>query len=356
MNSQIVFDIPSVARAAEEIVRIAQSLGRVDLEGAGLAWRAVASMAEGDVARSIAETFRGVELGGIHEGQLVAFSHLPLALYWAGRYEEALDASARVLEVSRRVGDVTATTLTLPHRALAFACLGRYDEALATFHEGREHGSRHGQHGFVARVLSMSGGTYLALFDYEKAGELAEEACAMGRAASFVPPVISSSLDLALIATRRGDLARARAAVEEVAKPAETAGAWHGWVWRMRLDDLRAEIALRAGEHQLAIEAATRGLERATKSGRPRYRVWSRCIRGAALAALGRDAADDFDAALADARAVGEPALILHAMLASLAVRADDALSAEARELVQRIAASHPEETTRARLLERAGI
>jgi tetratricopeptide (TPR) repeat protein len=246
--------------------------------------------------------------------------------------------------------------MTLPHRGLALACLGRYEEALATFREGRAFGERHGNRPLVGRVLSMWAGTYLSLFDYEQAEVLAEEARGLGRTGSFMPPVISSSLDLAIIALRRGDLAKARAGLEEITKPAEAAGAWHGWVWRMRLDELRAEIALRAGEHEAAIDAATRGLERATKSGRPRYGVVSRCLRGAALAALGRNAREDLDTAIIDARRLGERLVILQAMRASLAVRPDDALLRDARELVRTIAASHPDETTRGRFLERGGV
>jgi serine/threonine protein kinase/tetratricopeptide (TPR) repeat protein len=356
VTSQFLFDIPQVGRDAEEVVRLAGSLGRIDLEAAGLAWRAVARVAEGDVAQSIRDFERSIEVGGIGEAQLVALAHHPLALYWAARYEEALEATTRILEVSRRANHSTSTTMTLPHRGLALACLGRYEEALATFREGRAFGERHGNRPLVGRILSMWAGTYLSLFDYEQAEVLAQEARVLGRAGTFMPPVISSGLDLAIIALRRGDLSGARARLEEVAKPAETAGAWHGWVWRMRLDELRAEIALRAGEPEVAMEAATRGLERATKSGRPRYRVFSRCLRGAALAALGRDASEDLDAALVDARAVGEKVVLLQAMRASLAVRRDDALLAEARELVRVIAASHPEETTRARFLERGSV
>jgi hypothetical protein len=109
----------------------------------------------------------------------------------------------------------TAPTLLGGERA------GRYAEAIATFREGREYGVRHG------------------------------DPCARRARAVDVRRHLLS------IATRRGDLTRARAALDEVAKPAEAAGAWHGWVWRMRLDELRAEIALRAGEHDLAIDMAT---------------------------------------------------------------------------------------------------
>jgi hypothetical protein len=84
--------------------------------------------------------------------------------------------------------------------------------------------------------------------------------------------------------------------------------------------------------------------------------VWSRCIRGTALAALGRDGGDDFDAALVDARATGEPTLILQAMRTSVAARPDAALVAEAQGLVRAISASHPDPTTRARFLDRAAI
>src|SRR5581483_3402966 len=54
-TSQLMFDIPSVARAADEVLRIAKSLERGDLESAGLAWRAVSWIAEGETARSIAD-------------------------------------------------------------------------------------------------------------------------------------------------------------------------------------------------------------------------------------------------------------------------------------------------------------
>jgi tetratricopeptide (TPR) repeat protein len=355
LASQLTFDLPGVSRAAEETIRIARSLGRADLEGAGLAWRAVVLIADGDTPRAISEFLRAVELGGYAEAQLLALSHLPLSQYWVGRYDDALESTARIIEVARRVNQVTSMVMTLPHRALSFACLGRYEESLAAFREGRELGERHGARVMLARVLSMWGGTYLTLFDYEQAEAFADQAIALGRAVSFMPPVISSSLDLAIIATRRGDLLWARAALADITKPAEAASAWHGWVWRLRIDEIRAEIALRAGEHEVAIEAAARALERAERCGRPRYRVWSRCLRGLALAALGRAVGDDFDVAIADARALREPALILHAMRASLAARPDEALAAEARELARAIAASHPDETTRARLLERAG-
>jgi predicted ATPase len=356
MLSQFLFDMPTVARTAEESVKLGQALERVDVEGAGLAWRAVALIADADVEGALSQFARSIELGGIGEAQLVAFAHMPLAQYWTGRYHEVLESTARILEVARRANHVTATLMTMPHRALAFACLGRYREALAAFQEARDYGERQGNRALVARMLSMSGGTYLSLYDYETAEALAEEACALGRAVSFMPPVISSSLDLVLIAARRGDLSRARAALDEVVKPAEAAGAWHGWVWRMRLDELRAEIALRAGDFEGTIEAATRGLERATQNDRPRYRVWTRCLRAQALAALARDAGEDFDMALADARSTSEPALLLHALRASLAARPDEALRAEAQALVNAIAASHPEETTRARFSERAAV
>jgi hypothetical protein len=202
----------------------------------------------------------------------------------------------------------------------------------------------------------MSAGTYVALFDYERASFLDEEARSLGRVAPFMPSVISSGIDLALIATRLGQLERARTLLEEVTVAAEAAGAWHGWVWRMRLDELRAELAHRSGDHAAAIEAATSGLDRATRGGRPRYRVWSRCIRGNALAALGHDPNVDLDTALEEARALGEPGLLLHAMRASLEVRPNDTLRGEARALVSQIATAHPDETTRARLLERVGL
>jgi tetratricopeptide (TPR) repeat protein len=353
--SQFAMDIPGVARAADELLAIGTKLGRDDLERAGQMWRAVALLAEGNTAKSIA-TFERVVSEGYKEQHLVAASHFSLTLYWAGHHREALECTKRVLELARRTNDVTAIMFALPHRALALASLGRYTEALATFDEAREFGTKHGNQALVARVHSMLGGTYLSLSDYEHAEACAEEARALARAASFQPPVVSSGFDLAFIAVRRGDSARAVASLDGLQKAAETAGAWHGWVWLMRLDELRAEIALAAGDARLAVDSATSVLERATLSGRPRYRVWARCIRAAARAKLGEDAKDDLDASLTEARATGEAPLLLHAMRASLQARPDASLLAEARSLRDAIAASHPDETTRTRFLERAVI
>jgi hypothetical protein len=72
--------------------------------------------------------------------------------------------------------------------------------------------------------------------------------------------------------------------------------------------------------------------------------------------ALGRDAGEDLDTALADARSLREKPALLQAMRASLAIRRDENLLAEARELVRVIAASHPDATTRARFLERGSV
>jgi tetratricopeptide (TPR) repeat protein len=356
--AQNIFDIPAVARSTAELLRLAEPLGRDDLVAAGMAWRAVTLIASADVTGAIADFERAVSRGGIAAPALIALGHYPLALYWVGRYEEAIEASDRVLAASRRVNDAPSTMMTMPHRALSCASLGRYAEAIATFDEGRALGERHGHQVFMARMISMRGGTYLGLLDYEEAEVLAEEACALGRANSFMPPLVSSSLDLATIAVVRNDLARARRIVEEISKTVETAGAWHGWVWRMRLDEVNADIALAAGEHAGAIETATRALDRASACGRHRYRVRSRCIRARAASALGRDANanEDLDAALADARAAKEPALILHAMRTSLALRHDEALASEARTLVRTLAASHPDAKTRERLLERANV
>jgi tetratricopeptide (TPR) repeat protein len=357
-TSHMLLDIPAQRAAAHEILGIAKTLNRDDTEAAGLAWQAVSLVADGDFAGAIALFERSVELAGIRESYVVALAYMPLALYWVARYREAAVAAARVLDVSRQANDVMSTTLTLPHRALSLASLGEYAEALATFDEARAYGARHGNHGLAARVLSMRGGTYLALLDYEAAEALAHEATALAGRGAFIPPVIASALDLVLIAIRRGDHARAEAQLAEVAPKAEAAGAWHRWVWRLRLDEIRAELALRKGEHAAAIELATRADDQAVKCGRLRYRVWSRCLRGHALAASDRhgDAHADLDAALAGARELHEPALLLHALCASLAVRPDLVLAAEARTLVRTLAAAHPEETTRARLLARVTI
>lgn len=355
---QMMMDMKGIAVIAEEALRIAEPIGRADLVSAATAWRALTFQAEGDTRQSIADFDKAMETDALRDTQLIAVVNLALSLYWTARYDRVLSHTGWLLEVSRRINDVTAAMLTLPHRALALACRGRYREALETFEEVRAFGRRHGNVSLIARGVSMCGGTYLALGDYETAEALAEEARALGRASSFAPPVISSGIDLLLNWTRRGELARAKAAFAEIATPAEAAGSWHGWVWRMRLHELRAELSLAEGDASGAIGHATDALGAATRSGRTKYRIWAHCVRGAALAQLGRNDEARADVALAveEARAMGEPTVLLHALRSSVAIRYDDALATEGRELLASIAESHPEPITRQRLLERCAM
>jgi len=354
----MMMDMRAIAEIAAETLRVAEPLGRADLVSAAMAWRAVTFQAEGDTRQSITDFDRAISTGALRDTQLIAIVNFALTLYWTARFDRVLEHTERVLDASRRLNDVTATMLTLPHRALTLACRGRYREALETFAEGRAFGQRHGNLALVARVVSMCGGTYLALGDHETAEALSEEARELGRAASFTPPVISSGIDLLVSYTRRGELARARSMLAEVATPAEAAGSWHGWVWRMRLEELRAELALAEGDAERAIKHATAAAESATKSGRTKYRVWSHSVRGAALASLGRhdEARADLASAVDEARAMGEPAVLLHALRASLGAQFDEALATEGRALLASRAGAHPEAVTRERLLSRYAI
>src|SRR5262249_9998873 len=143
-----------------------------------------------------------------------------------------------------------------------------------------------------ARTVSLSAGNRLDVFDLDGAAALAQEACELGKALEFPTPRISSSIDLAFIAVRRGDAAGAGPVVQAIEPAVQKGTVFHGWLWRDRTHLLRAELALLRGELGNALACADASIDECRKHRRDKYQVLAQIVRARALVGLGqRDAA-----------------------------------------------------------------
>jgi tetratricopeptide (TPR) repeat protein len=228
----------------------------------------------------------------------------------------------------------------LPSLGLALAGTGRYDEAADVFAEARRLGRDYGAETLLARSIACSAGFRLDLYDFAGAEAVSEEAREMAWSLGFAPPAISAGIDLIMNYARRGEVDRAERVVAEVVDGVEQAAGFHGWLWRLRLAEARAELALARGEWEDAIRLADEAAGQSRTRGRAKYEVLGLVTRAAGLTASGRsrEALAALESAVALARPVGDPALFLRAAAGLLAIGGSDALAAEGRAVCLRVA------------------
>jgi hypothetical protein len=230
---------------------------------------------------------------------------------------------------------------------VALAASGRYVEANEMFAEARRFGRQHDMGTLLARAIAMSAGLRLDLCDYAGNEAVAEEARELARSLGFTPPAVSAGLDLLLNFARRGDVGRAEALVGDVSAAVEGASGWHGWLWRIRLAEARAEIALARGDWEGAIGEASDAIAESRLRGRLKYQALGLMTRGRALIGMGRtfDGVIDLREALGSARRIGDPSLVVRASSRLLAVEGDDALAAIRAGELERIRTALPDST-----------
>lgn len=348
-----LLDIPEVRRYATEAATLGEQLGQIDLEIAARGWLAGADGADGDPGSGIAQ-FERVVARADHFGVSLPAHHLmlhSLALYWTGRLEDSIERSRVAVEAARGANDASVTMYTLPQHGLSLAARGRYDEALPVFAEARRFGQEYRIDTLLARSIALSTGFHLDLFDFEGAEALSHEARELALKSNFSPSASSAGIDLLLNFARRGDVARAERLVDEVAGVVEAAAGFHGWLWRLRLAEARAELALARGQQEEAIGWSTEAIDQSRLRRRLKYQVIGLGTRASGLIALNRtrEALVDFRYAVALARGLGDPALFLRAAAWLLEVDGDDALATEAHAAVERIIGALPDEGMRRR-------
>jgi hypothetical protein len=192
-------------------------------------------------------------------------------------------------------------------------------------------------------------GFHLDVFDYAGNEALAEEARVLARAADFVLAEVSAGLDLLLNFARRQEVGRAEKLIPEVAKSVATARGSHGWLWRLRFAQARAELAFASGEWDEALRLAETTIQQSSELGRVKYQILALKTRAQAAAARGSaaSAVADLHAALDRARTTTDPALFFQIAAALLSIEGDDALAQEAYATGERIRAKLPTDEMR---------
>ena len=270
---------------------------------------------------------------------------VPVMYYMLGRIEEAVERSQESAHAAKAASHSSAMMFALPNLGMALAASGRYTEAVPVFAEARRFGHEHGIGTLMARAIAISAGYHLDVFDFAVNEELAQEARELARSVEFPPLAISAGIDLMMNFARRAEVGGAEQLIDEVAEGAARATGWHGWLWRIRLGQARAEIALARRDWDPALGRTADSIEESRRRGRVKYEVLGLSTRARALHALGRtrESIETLRTAVAVARPVGDPSLFLRAAVALLDLDGDDVLAAEAAATVGRIACTLPD-------------
>lgn len=348
-----LFDVPSTRLYAGEALALSQALGRDDLAAGAIGVLALADSADGELAGSL-DRYRQafVRAGAQPPAAMAPAAEMSaLILYWTGHYADAIARAKEAIEIARTVNDTSNMIRALSDLGMALGASGQYKAALETFEQARRSGQEYGVETWMARAISMRGGLHLDVFDFKGAETLAEEARELGRSLNFLHSVVSGGIDLLLTFARRGDVGRTERLIDEVAQAARNASGSHGWLWRLRLTQARAEIALARADWETACRWAADTVEQSVRRGRPKYEALARATRGQALAQRGDlvQALVDVRAAVTVARTAGDPALLLRTAALLLALEGNDDLLAESRSAVEQIARSLPETGLRQR-------
>jgi tetratricopeptide (TPR) repeat protein len=296
-----------------------------------------------------------IEHGGLEPSAWIAAGMAPLTLYWVGESTKGVALGERAARTARSSGNTMFVMYALPHLALNLAACGRYAEAMATFEEALQFARKYGVRPLLARTIAMSAGFHLSLFDWPGAEARQTEARDLAKSVGLVPPVVSSNIDLLLMLARQRDPGRAGTLPDETsAAVAAALGGWHGWLWRMRLVQARAELSLARGAFDAAIAEGTDSIDQSRAKGRVKYQTLGLVTRSQALHALDRtrEAISDARHGVEIARATTDPALLLTALDTLLRIEGDDTAAAEARTVSDRILAALPDETMRKRFTE----
>jgi DNA-binding SARP family transcriptional activator len=340
-------DLPTVSRRAVELRTLGNDLDRADLQIAAVSWLAPTAAADGNLSRCLAlgeQALASARALGVAPPTL-AHAYLPIAYYWAGNIEEAVERSRESVIAARQANHASALLNALPNLGVSLAATGRYGEAARVFDEARRFGTEYGVGTLLARAIAMSAGYRLDLFDYAANEALADEARELARSLNWTPPLTSAGLDLILNFARRWEIGRAEQLLAEVGESTEVATAWHGWLWSLRLAEARAEVALARGDTEGALNWASRAIEQSWLRRRVKYEVLGLTTRGQALMIAGRraDAHGDLEHAVRLARQMGDPALFVRAASARLGVGPSETLALELSAAVDRIIASLPD-------------
>ncbi len=346
-------EIDASRLAAEEARRLADQIGHDDVATSAMSVLAMLEAIAGNVQMSITQFDQAIARGGIQSTSsfLQGMEMSGLALYWTAQLDAAIERNRQAVQLARGAFDNVTIMRGLSNLGMAFAGRGRYTEAFETLQEARAFGQTHSLGAWLARSISIEAGIHLDLFDFGRAEELALEAQERARASKFIVAMASPSIDRLFIFARTGHLSRADQVEHQLIQMLPSVTGPHVWLLALRLSQARAELALARGKFDQAIQHADETIAQTRATSRIKYQVAALETRAKALDRLGRkpEAVDDLRQAIALARPVGDPAMLLRASVALLATEGDDARAAEARRTTRQISQQLPNENMRSR-------
>jgi tetratricopeptide (TPR) repeat protein len=349
-----LLDIAALRPLVTEALDLAERAARQELAAEALGWLGRAAQADGNLEAAMEMDRRALAVPGASTSGALVFS--PLTLYLAGELPSALKLARKVLDGARSCGESSALIYALTHYGLALAANGQYSEAAAAFDEAREFARFCGAFPLLARATAMAAGWRLDVFDFQTAEALQFEAREIANEAAFVPSQASAGIDLLMSFARQGNPGRAEPLLPEVEEAVVKARGWHEWMFRMRLEQARAELALARGDWSTAITRATSAVKQSHAVGRGKYEAAALAVRAQGLQACGRtrEAMLDANAAWEKARQLADPALQVRVLAPLLQIIGDDKLLHQLRAIVGKILAALPPDSRQA--FERAPV
>ncbi|HVJ19848.1 MAG TPA: AAA family ATPase, partial [Polyangiaceae bacterium] len=329
-------------RAGTEAMALAASFRRDDLQAEANAALAIADHADARSDEAVPRLRQAVGQLGERPSSVVGISSI--LLYHAGLHDEAEVIGRRMLKRAIDMRDHGTVVVLQANIGLSLASLGRYEEAREQFALSRAEANRCALSTLYARTVSISAGYHQDVLDLDAAAALAREACELGRALEFPTPRISSSIDLAFIAVRRGDAAGATRILESIDPTVQKGTGFHGWLWRERTAVLRAELALLQGDFESALDRADASIVECREHRRIKYQVLAQIVRARALVALARGdvATSELLELLEQCESVIDPTLGLRVGFALLGISRQTRAETVVAEKATRIEAALP--------------
>jgi tetratricopeptide (TPR) repeat protein len=288
-------------RAAESAVELSDELGSAELRAASMALlsQVIGQRGEeGDLARALQlgdEALAAWVPGARPKDLETARSLQALHLYLVGNYK-------RAAELGRSSGDGAI-------EGLALAAAGRHKEAIGVFDATIEEGRQSDSAMFTAYALNNSTAALRDLLDLEEARRRNREALELFRRVGFESGAMQSEIDLLYADVDEGDTDGAAAAWPDLWSRASAGAGFERWLAPGRLSVARAEIELKAGRAESAVEAAHEAIDIASRIARVKYDTSARVALGLALLELGKpkEAVAELRTAVGGADGLGHP-------------------------------------------------
>ena len=171
--------LDEAASALRRGLQLAESTGNAEEIGANLINLGLIELARGALEEAIACDERAIEQFariGIKTGQANGYGNLAEKLMFAGRLGEALEASARALDLARTIGDLEAVADITKTVAAVKLLQGKPHEAAATAQESAQLYVDMGALPLASEALTVAAEAFEAAGERERARQVARRA------------------------------------------------------------------------------------------------------------------------------------------------------------------------------------